>query len=136
MFNVLMKSCIEEGEAEKACNVMEDLRDSGLLPTNDSYEILMDVLSRRADRLKECFDVYNRMLAEDMPATTSVYTHLLRACAVSGHIRLCKNVIRAMGESEPAIPVETHMYPLIVTVYANAMRLPSTTDELRLKYIK
>lgn len=78
LFTVMIKACAVKGEAERALNLLDDLRASGLYPTDITYMEVIHACCDRKDFAFKCFEFFNQMKAEDMPLSLPVYTFLLR----------------------------------------------------------
>ncbi|CEL94120.1 unnamed protein product [Vitrella brassicaformis CCMP3155] len=130
LFTVMIKACARRREAEKAINLLDDMRAMGQYPTDVTYTELIHACSRRADFFQKAFDFYNQMQAEDMPVGVQVFEHLLGACASKGDVKKAKEVVKQMGRRE--IPMTQWMYHQLISVFATAMRLPKVSDNERL----
>ncbi|CBZ52035.1 putative PPR repeat-containing protein [Neospora caninum Liverpool] len=134
LFTVMIKACAVRGEAERAINLLDDLRASGLHPTDVTYSELMHACCDRKDFASKCFHFYHQMLAEDMPITVPVYTFLLRACAAQGNVKRAKDVVRQMIREN--VPFSPYLYTLVIRVFASAMRLPRVSDAERIANLR
>ncbi|CAD7938358.1 unnamed protein product [Amoebophrya sp. A25] len=81
LFTVMIKACGVNREAERALNILDDLRACGLYPTDITYRELIKVMAQRADFAKKAFEFKNHMDAEDLPMCAEVYGDLLLACS-------------------------------------------------------
>ncbi|PFH36480.1 pentatricopeptide repeat domain-containing protein [Besnoitia besnoiti] len=134
LFTVMIKACAVRGEAERAVNLLDDLRASGLHPTDVTYSELMHACCDRKDFASKCFHFYQQMLAEDMPITPAVYAFLLRACAAQGNVKRAKDVVRQMVAEN--VPFSPYLYTLVIRVFASAMRLPRVSDAERIANLR
>ncbi|KEP65065.1 UNVERIFIED_CONTAM: pentatricopeptide repeat domain-containing protein [Hammondia hammondi] len=134
LFTVMIKACAVRGEAERAINLLDDMRASGLHPTDVTYAELMHACCDRKDFASKCFHFYHQMLAEDMPITLPVYAFLLRACAAQGNVKRAKDVVRQMVREN--VSFSSYMYTLVIRVFASAMRLPRVSDAERIANLR
>eukprot|EP00392_Amoebophrya_sp_AT5.2_P011462 g11539.t1 len=89
LFTTMIKACGVNDEAERALNILEDLRSAGsdtkgevvLYPTDVTYQELIRVMASRPDFATKAFEFKNHLEAEDLPVTAEVYEDLLRAAS-------------------------------------------------------
>ncbi|PHJ21869.1 pentatricopeptide repeat domain-containing protein [Cystoisospora suis] len=134
LFTIMIKACALKGESERALNLLDDLRQSGLYPTDITYMEVIHACCDRKDFASKCFEFYHQMKAEDMPITLPVYSFLLRACVTTGNVKRAKNIVREMIERR--IPLNSYIYSLLIRAFASAMRLPHVNDHERCANIR
>mmetsp|Transcript_100185 Transcript_100185/g.323169 ORF Transcript_100185/g.323169 Transcript_100185/m.323169 type:complete len:917 (+) Transcript_100185:87-2837(+) len=134
LFTVMIKACALAGEPERALNVLEDLRASGLYPTDLTYGELIHAMAGSSDHARKAFGFLRQMQAEDMPLGAFVFEKLLHACRSLGDVRRARAVLREMREH--GVGLEPEMYCHLVGLFATAMRLPKATEAERLQGLR
>ncbi|CAK9079503.1 Pentatricopeptide repeat-containing protein PFL1605w [Durusdinium trenchii] len=134
LFTVMIKACAMASEAERALNLLDDLRISGLYPTDITYGELIRAMSSSQDHAKKAFDFYRQMQAEDLPISSFVFEHLLRACAQLGDPKRAKTTIHEMREY--GLVLSPVMYCHLVSLFASAMRRPHTSENEKLQNLR
>ncbi|CAE7681431.1 unnamed protein product [Symbiodinium sp. CCMP2592] len=134
LFTVMIKACAIMQEAERALNLLDDLRTCGLYPTDITYGEIIHAVSTTSDHARKAFDFYRQMQAEDLPVSAFVFEHLLQACRHLGDAKRAKTVVEEMGEQNVVLsPV---MYNHLVGLFATAMRRPHVADVERLQNLR
>ena len=133
LFTVMIKACAQAGEAERALNLLDDLRISGLYPTDITYGELIHAMSS-SDHALKAFDFYRQMQAEDLPVSSFVFEKLLRACAQLGDAKKARAMIQEMNEH--GVPLGPVMYCHLVKLFATAMRRPQTSSNEKVQHLR
>jgi len=80
VFNSLLDGCGRQQKVRKAMEVLSEMREAGVTPSNYTLSIMVKVLGR-ASRLNEAFALIEEFRAEyGLRANVQVYTCLLQAC--------------------------------------------------------
>jgi len=130
----MIKACAFNQEAERALNLLDDLRTCGLYPTDVTYGELIHAVSTTADHARKAFDFYRQMEAEDMPLSPFVFEKLLQACRNLGDPKRAKAIVQEM--TEIGIPLDPEMYCHLVGLFATAMRRPKVTDQEKMQHLR
>lgn len=134
LFTVMIKACAIMQEAERALNLLDDLRTCGLYPTDITYGEIIHAVSTTSDHARKAFDFYRQMQAEDLPVSAFVIEHLLQACRHLGDAKRAKALVEEMGEQHVVLsPV---MYNHLVGLFATAMRRPHVSDVEKLQNLR
>ncbi|CAE7541407.1 unnamed protein product [Symbiodinium microadriaticum] len=134
LFTVMIKACAIMQEAERALNLLDDLRTCGLYPTDITYGEIIHAVSTTSDHARKAFDFYRQMQAEDLPVSAFVFEHLLQACRHLGDAKRAKALVEEMGEQHVVLsPV---MYNHLVGLFATAMRRPHVSDVEKLQNLR
>eukprot|EP00920_Eleutheroschizon_duboscqi_P040379 GHVT01096729.1.p1 GENE.GHVT01096729.1~~GHVT01096729.1.p1 ORF type:complete len:1345 (+),score=160.00 GHVT01096729.1:469-4503(+) len=134
LFTVMIKACALRKEAEKALNILDEMRSLGQHPTHITYTELIHSCSKRSDFAKKCWDFYYQMKAEDMTIPIEAFEHLLQACATIGSTSRARTVIRETGKA--ALELSPAMYPTLLAVFSAAMQLPRVSDFERVAHVQ
>ena len=94
LFTVMIKACAKRGEAERALNLLEDLRTCGQYPTDVTYTELIHACARSPQHFEKAFYFFASMQAEDLPVTGWVCEHLLLACRTTGNVPKARSVVQ------------------------------------------
>merc|ERR1719515_471070 len=80
LVNSLLDGCAKQHRVEEALRLLEDMRTSGVAPSNYTVSILVKLLGR-ARRLNQAFAIVEEMCsAHGLRANVHVYTCLVQAC--------------------------------------------------------
>merc|ERR1719248_150663 len=80
LYNSLLDGCAKQHRVEEALRLLEDMRASGVAPSNYTLSILVKLLGR-ARRLNQAFAIVEEMCsAYGLRANVHVYTCLVQAC--------------------------------------------------------
>ena len=70
---MVLGRCRMNNECEKALNMLDDMRASGLYPTDVTYAELIKCMAGRSDFAARAFEFKNQMDVEDMPVSMEIY---------------------------------------------------------------
>merc|ERR1719378_651654 len=80
MFNSLLDGCARQHRLEDALTLLENMKSSGVAPSNYTLSIMVKLLGR-ARRLTQAFEMVKSLCAEHgFRANVQVYTCLMQAC--------------------------------------------------------
>ncbi|CAD7927237.1 unnamed protein product [Amoebophrya sp. A120] len=120
LFTVMIKACGCNEEAERALNLLDDLRTSGLYPTDITYRELIHVLAKRPDFAAKAFQYKQHLEAEDFPVPVEVYEDLLLAASHLQNSKLRANhVLAEMLKKD--LTLTPKCYEHLLKVFARAM---------------
>lgn len=126
LFTVMIKACAKAEEAERALNMLDDMRMCGLYPTDMTYGSLMHAMATTPDHANKAFDFFRQMQAEDMPLSPFVFEKLLQACRALGDVTKGKDVVRDIQRQE--IEMNPAMYYHLVGLFATSMGRASALE--------
>ncbi|CAK0824371.1 unnamed protein product [Prorocentrum cordatum] len=134
LFTVMIKACAQAQEAERALNLLDDLRTCGLYPTDITYGELIHAMATSAYHARKAFDFFRQMQAEDMPLSPFIFEKLLQACRVLGDAKRAQGLILEMRQC--GVLMQPPMFSHIVGLFATAMRRPKVTEMERLQNLR
>ncbi len=134
LFTVMIKACAMAGEAERALNLLDDLRMSGLYPTDITYGELIHAMSMTRDHALKAFDFYRQMQAEDLPVSGFIFENLLLACAQLGDAKRARTTVHEMQEH--GVVMTPVMFCHLVKLFASAMRRPHTSAHEKVQHLR
>jgi len=79
--------CSITGEAERALNLMDEMKLLDMFPTEITFNALISCFIKRHDMYKEAFRVLEDMKTLGYMPDAKTYCHLLRICAKGGDIK-------------------------------------------------
>jgi len=134
LFTVMIKACAKACEAERALNMLDDLRTTGLYPTDLTYGELIHAMATCPDHAHKAFDFFRQMQVEDMPLNPFIFGKLLQACRSLTDVRKARQVVQDMHRHE--IDLTPPMYYDLVGLFAAAMRRPRITENERFQNLR
>lgn len=134
LFTVMIKACALNEEAERALNLLDDLRMCGLYPTDVTYGELIHAMSTTPDHAWKAFDFYRQMQAEDLPLSPFIFEKLLQACRNLGDAKRARATVQEMNEH--GIDLSPDMYCHLVGLFATALRRPKVTETEKLQHLR
>jgi len=123
VFNSLLDGCAKKQMPQLCEQVVQDMKDAGVSPSNHSASILIKLYGRCKD-LDAAFKVINEMPADHgFHANAAVYTCLMSACIANGRLDAAMDLLLRMQKERVFPDEKTYSTLLRGVLRANSVEL-------------
>ena len=121
LYTAMIHACGKAGKAEKALQLLEEMKQEGLVPTEVTYNAALYAAARRRDKWQEAKELFAAMLSAGVEPTEYTLNTLLLCAARAGDVDSCRRVVldmtRTRGVAVSRLTLNTQLNGL-----ANGMR--------------
>nr|CCA20096.1 conserved hypothetical protein [Albugo laibachii Nc14] len=118
-FTTLIHGYAKHGRVERALNLMEDLLEAGLTPTELTFNVLINACAKSRYFAHKAIDFYHEM-QEMYDYLPDMYTYntVLSACAMQGDVLQAEVILRQMAKHQ--VPYDHITYTTLLRLYGRA----------------
>jgi pentatricopeptide repeat protein len=121
LYTAMIHACGKAGKAEKALQLLDEMKEEGLVPTEVTYNAALYAAAKRRDKWQDAKDLFAAMLGAGMEPTEYTLNTLLLCAARAGDVESCRRVVldlsRTRGAAVSRLSLNTQL-----TGYAAGLR--------------
>lgn len=118
-FTTMIHGYAKHGRVERALNLMEDLLENGLVPTELTFNVLINACAKSRYYAHKAIEFYHEM-QEMYDYLPDMYTYntVLSACAMQGDVFQAEVILRQMAKHQ--VPYDHITYTTLLRLYGRA----------------
>ncbi len=100
LYTAMIHACAKVGKAERALQLLDDMKAEGVVPTDVTYNAALYAVARRKDKWQDAKELFTAMLTAGVEPTEYTMNTMLLCASRAGDVESCRKIVADMERME------------------------------------